>query len=108
MTNAELITIAKKETETMFARRTARTGENFLVEVEKRSHNGAYVSVKVIVPYIRRHNVSVGKDGNYVNAVKTFSGNEYWTVGAGGFTVYAISGEKSVIDRIHNAYDSFC
>lgn len=108
MTNAELITMVKKEAETMFAKRTARTGENFLVEVEKRSHNGAYVSVKVIVPYTHRYNVSIGKDGNYANTVKTFSGNEYWPVGAGGFTVYAISGENNVIDRIHNAYDSFC
>lgn len=100
MTNAKLIEIAKREVSTIFDEATKKTGTNFLIEVEKRKHNSAYVSVKEIVPYSHDYKVNV----NGVDTVKTFSGNYYFQVGC-GVPIYAISGEKNVIDRIHFFFD---
>ncbi len=106
MTNAELIAIAKKEAEEIFAKRAKMTGREFKIDIVKGAHNSAHISVKAIYPSFDRHIVTVVENGVERREVRENHWNEYAEVGC-GCHIYAITGQENVIKRIHYMYDFF-
>ena len=85
MKNAELIKLARKTAEEIFAARAARTKEKFVINIRPIDHNGAFICAKVVIP-------------SHDNRA-----TEYWQVGF-NCDVYAIAGRENIIKTIKSMY----
>lgn len=84
MTNNELIAIATKTANDIFSKRSSKTGENIEVTVTKAKNNGAHIH-------------AVTKEMN------RYGFEEVTQIGY-NCTVYAITGEDKIIEKIRKWY----